>query len=83
MQLFILFISGVVGKVQFSREKDKGNTNTKTPIKCEKCVSHPYSMPGKKMLFQKIKNIFFCHISTGTSTHKRMCVFGRYVPDMC
>ena len=37
---------------------------------------------GKKMLFQKIKNIFF-HISTGTCMHQLMCVFGGYVPDMC
>ena len=37
---------------------------------------------GKKMFFSENKKYFF-HISTGTCMPKLMCVFGRYVPDMC
>ena len=37
---------------------------------------------GKKNAFSENKKYFF-RISTGTCTHKLMCVFGRYVPDMC
>ena len=49
----------------WNNKGDKRNTNTKTPVECEKCISHPNLMI-QNAFSEKKKNF---HISAVTAVH--------------
>ena len=64
----------------WNNKGDKRNTNTKTPVECEKCISHPNLMIQNTFSEKKKKFPYFSSYSCTCRYYRCMCIYG---PGVC